>query len=37
LRVERAAGHGDGIPTHKAMAIATDRLTFLANALGGKR
>jgi len=37
LRVERAAGHGDGMPMHKAMAIAADRLTFLANALGTKR
>jgi prolyl oligopeptidase len=37
LRVERAAGHGDGMPTHKAMAIATDRLTFLATVLGAQR
>jgi prolyl oligopeptidase len=37
LRVEPAAGHGDGIPTHKTMAIAVDRLAFLATTLGVKR
>ncbi|HEY7147098.1 MAG TPA: prolyl oligopeptidase family serine peptidase [Streptosporangiaceae bacterium] len=33
LRVETAAGHGGGKPTTKAIAEATDRLTFLAAAL----
>jgi prolyl oligopeptidase len=33
LRVETAAGHGGGKPTAKAIAEATDRLTFLEGAL----
>jgi prolyl oligopeptidase len=37
LRVEPKAGHSTGMSVHKAIAVAADRLTFLATAFGLKR
>ncbi len=33
LRTETSAGHGHGLPTSKAIAAATDRLTFIAGTV----
>jgi prolyl oligopeptidase len=34
VRTETSAGHGAGLPTSKAIAVATDRLSFIERTLG---
>lgn len=34
VRIETSAGHGAGMPTSKAIAVATDRLSFLEGTVG---
>jgi prolyl oligopeptidase len=36
IRIDTKAGHGAGTPTTKLIDAATDRLSFLASALGMK-
>jgi prolyl oligopeptidase len=34
VRIETSAGHGAGMPTSKAIAVATDRLSFIEGTVG---